>query len=68
VTARGGKVVGSVSKTTDIVVVGDAPGRAKYDKAVKLVRPVLDGEHLPVLVERGLQAALALARTEPPSS
>jgi len=67
VTARGGKVVASVSKATDIVVVGDAPGRAKYDKAVKLARPILDGEHLPILVEQGVEAALTLIRTDPPS-
>ncbi|MGH3744520.1 MAG: NAD-dependent DNA ligase LigA [Mycobacteriales bacterium] len=66
VTERGGKVVGSVSKNTDIVVVGDAPGRAKYDKAVTLRRPVLGGEHLRVLLEEGLGAALRLARTDPP--
>ncbi|HEX7354070.1 MAG TPA: NAD-dependent DNA ligase LigA [Mycobacteriales bacterium] len=67
VTDRGGKVVGSVSRNTDIVVVGDAPGRAKYDKAVKLRRPVLDGEHLPVLLDHGLEAALPLAHVDPPT-
>ncbi len=32
---RGGKVSGSVSKKTDVVVVGESPG-GKYDKAVSL--------------------------------
>jgi DNA ligase (NAD+) len=32
---RGGSVTGSVSKKTDVVVVGDAPG-SKYDKAKEL--------------------------------
>ena len=33
---RGGKVVNSVSKKTDYVVVGENPGASKYDKAVAL--------------------------------
>jgi DNA ligase (NAD+) len=40
--ARGGKVTGSVSKKTSYVVAGDAPGSAKYDKAVDLGVPILD--------------------------
>jgi len=35
ITMRGGSVVNSVSKKTDVVVVGDAPG-SKYEKAVSL--------------------------------
>ncbi len=35
ISARGGKVTGSVSKKTSFVVVGDTPG-SKYDKAVSL--------------------------------
>ena len=65
VTERGGKVVGSVSGSTDLLVAGEAPGRTKYDKAVRTGTPVLDGEHFGVLLEQGLQAALRLAR--PPS-
>ncbi|MGH3333480.1 MAG: NAD-dependent DNA ligase LigA, partial [Nocardioidaceae bacterium] len=38
---RGGKAASSVSKKTDFVVVGDAPG-SKYDKAVSLEVPILD--------------------------
>ena len=47
---RGGKVVGSVSKKTSYVVVGDSPG-SKYDKAVQLGVPILD--------EAGFRALLA---------
>ena len=32
---RGGEVIGSVSKNTDVVIVGENPG-SKYDKAIKL--------------------------------
>ena len=32
---RGGFTVESVSKKTDVVIVGDAPG-SKYDKAISL--------------------------------
>jgi DNA ligase (NAD+) len=49
--SRGGKVTGSVSKKTSYVVVGDAPGAAKYDKAVDLEVPILD--------EAGFEALLA---------
>jgi DNA ligase (NAD+) len=38
---HGGKVVGSVSKKTDYVVVGTDPG-SKYDKAKELDVPILD--------------------------
>jgi DNA ligase (NAD+) len=40
--ARGGKAPGSVSKKTDYVVAGEAPGAAKVNKATELGVPVLD--------------------------
>jgi DNA ligase (NAD+) len=39
---RGGKVVSSVSKKTDYVVVGENPGATKFDKAQALGVPTLD--------------------------
>jgi DNA ligase (NAD+) len=48
----GGKVIGSVSKKTSFVVVGDAPG-SKYDKAVKLGVPILDESAFQALLESG---------------
>ena len=55
----GGKVVGSVSKKTDFVVVGDNPG-SKYDKAVSLGVPVLDEAGFRVLLDDGADAARAI--------
>jgi DNA ligase (NAD+) len=57
---RGGKVTSSVSKKTDAVVVGENPG-SKYDRAVALARPVLDSAGFAVLLDDGLEAALARA-------
>ncbi len=50
--ARGGKATSSVSKRTDFVVVGDAPG-SKLDKAVSLKVPVLDEDGFTVLLDEG---------------
>jgi DNA ligase (NAD+) len=62
VQALGGKVTGSVSKATGFVVVGESPGAAKYDKAVKLGVPLLDEAGFRVLLERGPDAAGQVAR------
>jgi len=64
VTERGGKVVGSVSKNTDFVVVGADPGRSKYDKAVKLGRPMLDDAGFALLLTEGPDSAKRVAVTE----
>ncbi|MCK2242266.1 MULTISPECIES: NAD-dependent DNA ligase LigA [unclassified Crossiella] len=58
--SRGGKAVGSVSKKTSFVVVGEAPG-SKYDKAVQLRVPVLDEDGFRVLLESGPAAATEVA-------
>ena len=58
--ARGGKAVGSVSKKTAFVVVGDAPG-TKYDKAVQLKVPVLDEDGFRVLLAEGPDEATKVA-------
>jgi DNA ligase (NAD+) len=58
--ARGGKAVGSVSKKTSFVVVGDSPG-TKYDKAIQLKVPVLDEDGFRVLLAEGSDAAVAVA-------
>jgi DNA ligase (NAD+) len=60
ITARGGKVTGSVSKKTSFVVVGDTPG-SKFDKAVTLKVPVLDEEGFHLLLDAGPDAAAARA-------
>jgi DNA ligase (NAD+) len=58
--ARGGKAVGSVSKKTSFVVVGDAPG-SKYDKALQLKVPILDEDGFQILLSRGPEAATEVA-------
>jgi DNA ligase (NAD+) len=60
--SRGGKVTGSVSKKTSYVVAGDAPGAAKYDKAVDLKVPILDEAGFEALLEGGPAAADPLAQ------
>lgn len=58
-TARGAKVSGSVSKKTDLVVVGENAG-AKQDKALSLGIPVLAAEHFAtLLVDPAAAGALA---------
>ncbi len=60
--AAGGKVTGSVSKKTSYVIVGDAPGSAKYDKAVQLKVPILDEAGFEALLSGGPAAADPLVR------
>ena len=67
--ARGGKAAGSVSKSTDYVVVGDNAG-SKADKAEQLGVPVLDEDGFKALLENGpapeafLRQLLDLAMTD----
>jgi DNA ligase (NAD+) len=63
ITARGGKVSGSVSKKTAFVVVGDSPG-TKYEKAVQLGVPVLDEAGFQTLLEQGPEQAQRVARPQ----
>ncbi|RYU09368.1 NAD-dependent DNA ligase LigA [Nocardioides iriomotensis] len=58
---RGGKAASSVSKKTDFVVVGDAPG-SKADKAAQLKVPVLDEDGFQVLLADGPDAARQVAQ------
>jgi DNA ligase (NAD+) len=59
----GGKVVGSVSKKTSFVVVGESPG-SKFDKAVSLGVRILDEAGFRVLLEDGPEAAGALPEVD----
>ncbi len=61
IVARGGKATSSVSKKTDFVVVGDAPG-SKHDKALSLAVPVLDEAGFGVLLSDGPDAARDVAQ------
>jgi len=63
VEALGGKVVGSVSKATDFVVVGDEPG-SKYDKAVELGVETLDEAGFRALLESAGGAGADSVATE----
>ena len=56
---RGGKVSGSVSKNTSMLIYGRADG-SKYSKAVSLGIPRLDAENFEVLLNKGFQEALKL--------
>ena len=50
---RGGKSPGSVSKKTNAVVLGDAPGAAKITKARELKIPILNEAQFAELLETG---------------
>jgi DNA ligase (NAD+) len=65
IVSRGGKVASSVSKKTSFVVVGDSPG-SKYDKAVQLGVPILDGTGFQTLLDEGPEAAAEVATTPEP--
>ncbi len=49
---RGGKVISSVSKKTDYVIVGESPG-SKFDKAQQLGVPILDEKGFEKLLAEG---------------
>ncbi|WP_433433773.1 NAD-dependent DNA ligase LigA [Nonomuraea sp. CA-141351] len=61
-TSRGGKVSGSVSKKTSFLVAGENAG-SKYDKAVSVGVPILDGSGFEILLKEGPEAAAAAAIT-----
>ena len=51
--ARGGKSPGSVSKKTNVVVVGESPGASKLKKAEDLGIPLLDAASFQHLLDTG---------------
>lgn len=63
ITSLGAKAAGSVSKKTHLIVVGDGAG-SKATRAAELGVPVLPAEYFDVLLEQGLEAAIAVARGE----
>lgn len=63
VTDLGGKVVGSVSKKTSLLVAGENAG-SKLDKAGTLGVPVVGAEGFAALLASGLEAALVHARSD----
>jgi DNA ligase (NAD+) len=48
--AHGGRVVGSVSKTTDYVLVGDKPGGTKFTRAQQLGVPMVEEATLRAMI------------------
>ncbi len=62
IVARGGKATSSVSKKTDFLVMGEAPG-SKYEKAKELGVPILDDEGFAILLSAGPEAARAQAQS-----
>ncbi len=53
IVARGGKATGSVSKKTAALVVGDAPGASKANKAADLGVPTIDEATFARLLDEG---------------
>ena len=49
---HGGKVTGSVSGRTDYLLVGEAPGATKYNKARELGVPMIEEAELVGMIER----------------
>ena len=47
---NGGKVIESVSRKTDYVILGENPG-SKYDKAIKLNIPILNEKEILDMLE-----------------
>ncbi|MHB1517345.1 MAG: NAD-dependent DNA ligase LigA [Acidimicrobiales bacterium] len=54
VTSRGGRSPGSVSRRTDALVVGEAPGASKVQKAEELEVPILDEAAFVTLLATGI--------------
>jgi DNA ligase (NAD+) len=57
VTELGGKVAGSVSSKTSLLIAGESAG-SKFDKAISLGVPIVGAEGFSALLESGLAAAL----------
>jgi DNA ligase (NAD+) len=57
VTELGGKVAGSVSSKTSLLIAGESAG-SKFDKAVSLGVPIVGAEGFTALLESGISAAL----------
>jgi len=49
----GGRVTGSVSRSTDYLVAGDAPGASKYGRAQTLAIPIVSEDELRQMIEKG---------------
>ena len=62
IVALGGKATSSVSKKTDFLIVGEAPG-SKYEKAKDLGVPILDEAGFGILLSEGPVSARAQAQS-----
>jgi DNA ligase (NAD+) len=61
---HGGRVTGGVSGNTDYLLVGDRPGRSKYDKAEKLEVPMIEEADLMAMIEEMAGKAAASAQED----